>query len=92
MCEGLLTEDKAWIAIKCFPNNKTPGSDGIIAEFYKTFWHDIKKPLIECLNNAFLKGELSITQRQGIISLIPKKKKERSILGNWRPILTQHGL
>ena len=79
MCEGLLTEDE------------TPGFDGIIAEFYKTFWHDIKKPLIECLNDAFLKGELSITQRQGIISLIPKKK-ERSILSNWRPILTQHEL
>ena len=33
-----------------------------------------------------MKGELSITQRQGIISLIPKNKKERSSLGNCRPI------
>ena len=29
---------------------------------------------------------MSITQRQGVIFLIPQKKKERSILGNWRPI------
>ena len=36
-CEGMLTEEEVWIAIKSIPNNKTPGSDGISAEFYKMF-------------------------------------------------------
>ena len=29
---------------------------------------------------------MSIEQKRGIISLIPKKDKDRSKLGNWRPI------
>ena len=33
-----------------------------------------------------LLGEPSISQRQGIISLIPKKKKDPLLLTNWRPI------
>ena len=35
---------------------------------------------------AFNKGELSITQKQGIISLQPKGNKPREFLKNWRPI------
>ena len=33
-----------------------------------------------------LTGELSISQRQGIISLIPKKNKDPLLLKNWRPL------
>ena len=43
-------------------------------------------PLIDCLNHGALQGELSISQRQGIISLIPKKDKDLLSLKNWRPI------
>ena len=36
--------------------------------------------------NAIDKGELSIDQRRGVISLIPKKDKDIRRLKNWRPI------
>lgn len=36
-------------------------------------------------NYGFLKGELSISQRQGIIRLVPNKNINLSFL-NWRPI------
>jgi hypothetical protein len=31
-------------------SNKSPGSDGITADFYKIFWNDFKKYLIYSLN------------------------------------------
>ena len=73
-------------ALKTFQLNKTPGTDGLTAEFYLRFWTDISGPLIDCLNHGALLGELSISQRQGIISLIPKKNKDALLLKNWRPI------
>ncbi|KAL9963651.1 hypothetical protein ACROYT_G027178 [Oculina patagonica] len=42
--------------------------------------------MVDSFNYAFRKGELSISQRQGIIRLIPKKDKNLSYLKNWRPI------
>ena len=42
--------------------------------------------MIGCLNHGALLGELSISQRQGIISLIPEKKKDSLLLKNWCPI------
>ena len=38
------------------------------------------------MNAAFDSGSLSISQRQAIITLIDKKDKDRTLLGNWGPI------
>ena len=67
------------------PNNKTPGSDGLSAEFYKCFWKDIKDLVINSLNEGFEKNELSETRKQGILILLHKKRDKR-LLDNWRPI------
>ena len=67
-------------------NNKTPGNDGIPIEFYKIFWNQIGKFLLRSLNEAFIKGELSITQKQSVITCIPKGDKPKQFLKNWRPI------
>ena len=74
LCEGPITAEECLAALKTFQHNKTPGTDGLTAEFYLCFWNDISGPLIGCLNHGALLGELSISQRQGIISLIPPKK------------------
>ena len=55
---------------------KTPGSDGLPAEFYRVFWTDTSNLLIKALNYAPETSQLSITQRRGIIKLIPKKDAE----------------
>ena len=67
--------------------NKSPGSDGIPVEFYKTFWPHIHSILIESLNYAYDIGELSATQKRGILSLL-FKKNDKQMLKNWswRPI------
>jgi len=63
-------------AMKSKDSGKTPGSDGLPAEFYKVFWKDISSLLISALNRTLESGCLSITQRCGIIKLIPKKDAE----------------
>ena len=85
-CEGLLTSEECAKAINTFQNDKTPGSDGFTVEFYRHFWHLLGKFLVDSFNYAFQSGQLSISQRLGIISLIPKKDKNLEYLKNWRPI------
>jgi len=36
-CEGELTQTECYKALPAFKNNKTPGNDGLSAEFYKVF-------------------------------------------------------
>ena len=85
-CEGLLTLEECAKAISNFQNDKTPGSDGFTVEFYRRFWNLLGKLMVDRFNYAFQTRKLSISQRLGIISLIPKKDKNLEFLKNWRPI------
>ena len=42
--------------------------------------------MIDSFKYALKEGSLSINQKLGIISLIPKKDKKKNYLKNWRPI------
>ena len=69
-----ITETELLNKIKSLPNNKTPGEDGIPAEFYKIFWVDIKNPiLLNSYKYSCEKGHLPITQKRGLLCLIPNK-------------------
>ena len=46
ICESLVTEDECFESIMSFPNNKSPGCDGITVEFYKYFWQKLKPYLM----------------------------------------------
>ena len=59
---------------------KSPGSDGLTSEFYKCFWDEVGDDNMQSINNAFDKGELSICQKRGIITLLPKKDKPTDVL------------
>ena len=67
-------------------NNKSPGNDALTKEFYEVFWDDLKTPLISSFKSAFVKGELSNSQKQAVIKLIEKKDKDKRLIQNWRPI------
>ena len=84
--EGIVSEGECLRALKEFKNCKSPGTDGLSAEFYKFFWSEISTDVIGSCNYAFKSGMLSISQRCGIISLIPKKNKGKSLLENLSPI------
>ena len=84
--EGEITASEASITLQKMNNNRSPGSDGFSTEFFKFFWKDLKFFVVESLNYGFKVGELSVTQKQGIITCLPKDKKPRHFLKNWRPI------
>ena len=49
ICEGLITAEECLSALKTFARNKTPGSDGLTAEFYLCFWECLATPLTDGL-------------------------------------------
>ena len=85
-CEGQITSEECYNALKAFKVGKTPGTDGFPAEFYHFFWPEINKEMTESFNFVFQSRKLSITQRRGIISLIPQKCKDKTMLENLQPI------
>ena len=85
-CEGLLTERECLAALKTLEQGKTPGSDGLPAEFSRVFWTNMSNLLINALNYAHETSQLSITQRRGVIKLIPEEDAEPYFIKNWRPL------
>ena len=85
-CKGLLSKEECLKALKGMECSKTPGSDGLSAEFYKVVWNNISDLFLNSINYAYRSGQLSVTQRRGIIKLIPKKDAEPNLIKNWRPI------
>ncbi|KAL9969964.1 hypothetical protein ACROYT_G022257 [Oculina patagonica] len=84
--EGIFTLEECKRILESFEDNKSPGEDGFTAEFYKHFFDLIGLDLIQSLNQAFEDGELSISQRRGVITLIPKEDSDLLDIQNWRPI------
>ena len=83
--EKEITEQEILKVIKSLPNNKTPGEDGLPSEFYKVFWIDIKGLLLNAYRYSFENGQLSVTQKRGLLCLTPKKS-DPLLLKNWRPL------
>ena len=84
--EGEILYSELGFALKNMKNNKSPGLDGFTVEFFKFFWTDIGHFILQSLNYGYRNGSLSITQKQGVITCIPKQNKSRINLKNWRPI------
>ena len=85
-CDIDLTEEELFKTLKNFKKNKSPGMDGITAEFYIMFWDQIKSKLFSVYSEAFVNGILPICLRTGVITLLEKKGKDRLDIANWRPI------
>ena len=79
-CENPISINECLNALKEFTNNKTPGTDIFTSKFYKFFWPELCTEMIVSFNYAFHSGTLTISQKRGIISLIPKKDKDTSLL------------
>lgn len=80
------TKEEFTVALKDLNKNKSPGSDGLSPEFLLAFWDVLEDPYFDSIMYSIDINKLSEEQRSGIITLVPKKAKERTILSNWRPI------
>jgi len=67
-----LTIAKCCQILKTFNFGKSPGEDGFTVQFYTKFFELLASDLVESLNTAYSRGELSISQRRGVVTLIPK--------------------
>ena len=84
--EGELTIPECRQILKTFNFGKSPGEDGFTVEFYIKFFELLAFDLVESLNTAYSRGQLSISQRRGVVTLIPKADSDTLKLTNWRPI------
>ena len=84
--EGAITECELLKALTSMENDKSWGNDGITKEFYIKFWDVVKEPLCASIQESFIAGALSASQKQAIIKLIEKKDRDKRFIKNWQPI------
>ena len=68
-------------------NNKSPGNDGLTAEFYKHFSNELAPVLLDVYDSWGKLGTMGVTFRTGI-SIFYVKKVIKKILQNYRLIST----
>ena len=75
--EKPLTLEEIRCAIKHFKDGKTPGVDGFTTVFYRNHFDQLGETLLEVYNYAYLHGQLHMSARCGVLSLIPKNPEIR---------------
>ena len=78
--EGYITLKEAANTLSKMKNNKSPGTSGFTVEFFNLFWLDLEQHLVNSLNYSFDLQELSMTQREGLITCIPKPNKSKKYI------------
>ena len=84
--EGEITLRECKDILCTFSSGKSPGEDGFTWEFYNCFFDLLGQDLVDCFNASYRAGEMSLSQRRGVITLRPKEDSDLSTLANWRPI------
>ena len=85
LCDGELTLEECTAALDGMAGGKSPGLDGFPAEFYRRFWSLLGPDYVEVMNFCYATGQLSASQRSGVITLL-YKRGDRLDMKNWRPI------
>ena len=73
-------------AVFALKKGKTPGNDGIPAEFYQKFYHKLETFLTELYLEIVDAGIFHLSARRGVITLIEKQDRDPRLLKSWRPI------
>ena len=82
-CDKKISLKELTDTLSTFDTKRSPGNDGLQANFFARFW-DILGPKFEQV--ILSEGQLSHSQKQGVITLIDKRNKDRSFLESWKPI------
>ena len=82
-----ITKAEIWSTLKSMASNKTPGLDGLPVKFYVVFFNDIIDLLLKSYEFSYTNGILfDQSQRNGVITLLPKEGKDPLFVKNYRPI------
>lgn len=86
LCDKSIDVKELEQALKEMASNKSPGPDGLTVEFYKRFLPELKNVLYKLFLEIEEKETLSHSMKMGVITLLYKKKGDKRLLKNWRPI------
>ena len=67
-------------------SGKSPGDDGLPADFYKKFVDLISPTLVKVFRDAIGRGKLPESMQSAVITLIHKKGKNAQQCGSYRPV------
>lgn len=82
---GVIRKEEVLAAIEQLNNNKTPGLDGLPAEFYKLGIAEVNELLTSALNSGLEKGVLCESFYFGLMCLL-YKKGDKSDINNYRQL------
>ena len=82
LLEGKITYKELANSLNQMKNNKSPGLDRFSVEFFKFFWPNLKYFILRSKNELVDNGNLSISQRRGVITCLPKRDKSRFDFNN----------
>ena len=68
-----ISAEELHAALQSLESGKAPGIDGLPADFYKTFWPVIGEDLLSVLRDCVSKGQLPLSCRRVVLTLLPKK-------------------
>ncbi len=66
-------------------SGKALGIDGLPVDFYKSFWSELKEDLLEVLNESLAEGQLPVSYRRAVLTLLPKKG-DLTEIKCWQPV------
>ena len=84
--ECKITEGEVAVTLLHTKNNMAPGPGGFGGGFYKMFWKYFKWVVMGAIGEIYENREIPLSQRLGIIALIPKSDKDPRFIKNWRPL------
>ena len=86
ICDKQITLEEVSSAIQQLKLNKSPGTDGLTSEFYKTFADNLAPFLHGVFTESIHNQTLPPTLNQGLLTLIHKPNNDPLHIDNWRPI------
>jgi hypothetical protein len=79
-------------AVKACPRGKSPGEDGLTAEFYLAAWHIIGQDFLEVANRMLQQRTVAPSHKKGIMVLLPKTSRRPETVADLRPVRCFPGL
>lgn len=85
-CDGPLAVQEILATVEGLNTDKSSGSDGLTGEFYRSFKDQLAPILLELFNHIEKTQDTPSSFALGVITLLFKKRGDRTHLENYRPI------